>query len=85
MITANEANKIGILPDDEKTPLDILGLNAMTTQEIADKLTGYLPKGNDPISYSCAKQKMIRLERKSLVNRIRVKGLIHWLITQQKA
>ena len=83
MITAIEAKKIGVLPDDEKTPLDILGVNALTTQEIANKLTSYLPKGSDPISYSCAKQKMIRLEKKEEVSRIRVKGLIHWLRTQQ--
>lgn len=78
MITASKAKEIGIKPEDEKSPLDILGNNAMTTQEIADKLSSYFPPGQPKMTYSCAKQKMIRLEKKDEVSRIKVKGLIHW-------
>ena len=84
MITAEKANEIGINPDDEKSPLDILGVNAMSTQEIADKLSSYFPKGYTKMTYSCAKQKMIRLEKKDYVYRIRVEGLLHWAIIQPK-
>lgn len=82
MITADKAKSIGIKPEDEKSPLDILGNNAMTTQEIADKLSSYFPEGYPKMTYSCAKQKMIRLEKKGLVTRTKVKGLIHWIKEQ---
>jgi len=78
MITVEESKTIGIKPEDEKSPLDILENNAMTTQEIADMLSSYFPKGYPKMTYSCAKQKMIRLEKKGLIDRVKVKGLIHW-------
>ena len=51
--------------------------SALTTREIAAALTKRLPDGT--ITYSCAKQKMKRLEAKGLVQRSVVRGLIHWL------
>lgn len=84
MITADQAKQIGIKPEDEKSPLEILGDNAMTTREIADKLSSYFPKDYPKMTYSCAKQKMIRLEMKGHVDRRKVKGLIHWMLIQPK-
>ncbi len=71
--------KKGIPNGDEKTPIDILGKNALSTKEIADKLNECLPEGYKKITYSCAKQKMIRLERKEEVERRKVDGIIHWI------
>jgi hypothetical protein len=82
MITVEKAQEVGIKPEDEKSPLDVLGNNAMTTKEIAAELNKLLPSEYKKISYSCAKQKMVRLESKGYVSRIKISGLIHWLITQ---
>lgn len=79
MITAEKARKSGINPDDELTPLDVLGNNAMTSQEVADAMNSKATEGSISISYSCAKQKLVRLEAKGLVERRKFKGLIHWL------
>lgn len=78
MISEDEFKRKGIKPEEEKSPLDILNKNAMTTQQIADKLTELLPSGNKNISYSCAKQKMVRLEAKGLVERRKIDGIIYW-------
>lgn len=82
MITAEVFRNNGISPEDEKTPLDIMGDMALSTKEIAIKLSDTLPEGEN-ITYSCAKQKMIRLERKGFVSRRKIKGLIHWLVLQK--
>lgn len=79
MITADKARKDGIDPDEELTPLDVLGDNAMTSQEVADALNAKATEGSINISYSCAKQRLVRLEAKGLVERKKFKGLIHWL------
>lgn len=79
MINADEFRRKGIKPEDEKSPLDIIVDSALTTQEIADQLTSFLPPGSKKISYSCAKQKMVRLENKGLVERRKVDGIIRWL------
>ena len=79
MITAEKARKFGINPDEEVTPLDVLGQNAMTSQEVADALNARSTEASTKVSYSCAKQKLVRLEAKGLVERRKFKGLIHWL------
>lgn len=83
MISLERAQEIGLKPEDEKTPLDVLGTNAMTTKEVAAELNKLLPPEYKKISYSCAKQKMVRLEKKGYVSRIKISGLIHWLIIPQ--
>ena len=79
MITAETYHKKGIKPCEEKSPLDILGKGALTTKEIADKLNECLPEGYKKITYQCAKQKLLRLEKKGEVTRAKVDGLIHWI------
>lgn len=79
MITKEDFKKLGIRPEDEVTPLDILELTqmAMSTLEVAEALTRHLPEGE--ITYACAKQKLVRLEKKGLVQRSKFKGLNYWL------
>lgn len=78
-ITAETFKRKGIKKEDEKTVVEILGKSAYTTQEIADKLNETLPEGYKKITYQCAKQKLLRLEKKSEVARAKVDGLIHWI------
>jgi len=79
MISKETFEKKGVSQEEEKTPIDILGAYALTTREVAEKLTASLPEGYKKITYSCAKQKLIRLEAKDLVKRKKVDGIIHWI------
>lgn len=79
MITVEEFKKKGLKPEDEVSPLDILegyGM-ALTTQEMSEALTATLPDGK--VTYACAKQKLVRLQKKGLVTRSKFKGLNYWL------
>jgi hypothetical protein len=79
MISKEEFERLGIKAEDEVGPLDILEKTnmAMNTHEMAQALTKTLPEGE--ITYACAKQKLVRLEKKGLVKRSKVKGLNYWL------
>jgi len=79
MITKETFDKKGISKGDEKTPLDILGKQAFTTREIADRLNETLPESYKKITFSCAKQKLVRLEKKGRVTRKKVDGIYHWM------
>lgn len=81
MITAEVAKEAGLSPENEKSPLDIIGNNAMTSRDIADKISSYYPEGYPKMTYSCARQKLIRLEKKGEITRTKFEGLIHWYIT----
>ncbi len=79
MISREKFDQIGIDSSSEQTPIDILGSNAMSTREIMIALNNSLPDGYKKITFSCAKQKMRRLEQKGKVSRKKVDALIYWI------
>ena len=79
MISREKFDKLGLNSNDEKTPIDILGPNAMTTREIMTALNASLPEGYKQVTFSCAKQKMRRLEKKGIVSRKKIDALIYWI------
>jgi len=81
MISREKFNKIGL--DEDKSPIDILGDNAMSTREIMTSINDSLPEGYKKITFSCAKQKMRRLEKKGLVSRKKVDALIYWIVVHE--
>jgi len=82
MISREKFNKLGLNSNDEKDPIDVLGQNAMTTREIMTALNQSLPEGYKQITFSCAKQKMRRLEKKGRVSRKKVDALIYWIANE---
>ncbi len=82
MITREKFDKLGLNSNDEKDPIDILGASAMTTREIMIGLNQSLPEGYKQITFSCAKQKMRRLEQKGRVSRKKIDALIYWIANE---
>ena len=84
MITEEDFKKKGIKLGEETTPLDLLENFILNTNEVAEKLSDALPKGSKPISVSCAKQKLVRLEKGGFVERRKIDGLTYWKKVDQK-
>jgi len=80
-----EFEKLGISRDDEIDVVDLLNGEALTTKQIADKLTLNLPPGSEKISVSNARQKLVRAESKDRILRKKINGIWHWTCNDKES
>lgn len=80
-----EFKQLGVSIDDEIDIVDILGSEALTTRQVAEKFTTSLPVGSASVTVSNARQKLVRAEKQEKVIRKRVNGVWHWCYNDKES